>query len=51
MARRQLESVLAGGKGDGGIQLQRDDDGARPLAGKRLMEATAERTGFDGDGF
>jgi hypothetical protein len=50
LARRQLESVLAGGNGDGGIQLRRDDHGARPLAGKRLVAATAERTSFDGDG-
>ncbi len=51
MARRQLESVLAGGKGDGGIQLRRDDDGAHPSAGKRMVVATAERTGFGSDGF
>ncbi len=51
MARRLLESVLAGGKGDGGIQLRRDDDGAHPSAGKQLVAATAERTGFGGDGF
>ncbi len=51
MARRKLESVLADSKGDGGIQLRRDDDGAHPSAGKRLMGATAEQTGFDGDGF
>jgi hypothetical protein len=50
LAKRQLESVLAGGNGDGGIQLRRDDDGARPSAGKRLVAAMAERTGFDSDG-
>ncbi len=49
--RRQLESVLADGYGDGGIQLRPDDYGARPSAGKRLAAATAERTGFVGDGF
>ncbi len=47
-----MESVLAGDYGDGGIQLQPDDDyGARPSAGKRLGAATAERTGFVGNGF
>jgi hypothetical protein len=51
MARHQLESVLAGGKGDGGIQLRRDNDGARPSAGKRLVAATAEQTGFGSNGF
>jgi hypothetical protein len=51
MARRQLESVLAGGKGDGGIQLRRDDEGTRPSAGKQLVAAKAEQTGFGGDGF
>ncbi len=50
-ARRQLESVLAGGYGDGGIQLRPDDYGARPSAGKRLAVATAERTGVVGDRF
>jgi hypothetical protein len=30
-------------------KLRRDDYGARPLAGKRLAAATAERTGFVGD--
>jgi hypothetical protein len=46
-----LESVLAGGYGDSSIiQLRPDDNGARPLAGKRLAAATAERTGFVGDG-
>ncbi len=50
-ARRQLESVLAGGYGDGGIQLRLDNYGARPLAGKQLAAAMAERTGFIGDGF
>jgi hypothetical protein len=29
LARRQSESVLAGGKGDGGVQLQPNDYGAR----------------------
>ncbi len=32
-ARCQLESVLAAGYGDGGIQLRPDDYGARSLAG------------------
>jgi hypothetical protein len=45
-----LESVLAGGYGDGGIWLQPDDYGAHPSAGKRLVAATAEQTGFVGDG-
>ncbi len=45
-----MESVLAGGNSDGGIQLRRDDDGAYPSAGKRLVVATVERTGFDSDG-
>jgi hypothetical protein len=31
LARRQLESVLAGGNGDGGIQLRPDGGGAPPL--------------------
>jgi hypothetical protein len=47
---RQLESVLADGYGDGGIQLRPDDNGARPSAGERLAAATAEWTGFVGDG-
>jgi hypothetical protein len=46
-----LESVLAGGYGDGGPQLRPDDNGARPSAGKRLAAAMAERTGFIGHGF
>ncbi len=46
-----MESVLAGGYGDGGIQLRQDDYGARPSAGKRLAAAMAVRTGFVGDGF
>jgi hypothetical protein len=46
-----LESVLAGGYGDGGTQLRPDDSGARPSAGERLAAATVERTGFIGDGF
>ncbi len=50
-ARRQLESVLAAGYGDGGIQLRPGDYGARSLAGERLAAATAERTSFVGDGF
>jgi hypothetical protein len=50
-ARCQSERVLAGGYGDGGIQLRPDDYGARPSAGGRLAAATAERTGFVGDGF
>jgi hypothetical protein len=49
-ARRQSERVLAGGFGNGGIQLQPDDHGARPSAGGRLAAATAERNGFVGDG-
>jgi hypothetical protein len=40
LVRRQSESVLAGGNGDGGIQLQLDDSGIRLPAGGRL---TAER--------
>jgi hypothetical protein len=44
-------SVLAGGYDDGGIQLRKDNYSARPLAGKWLAVATAERTGFVGDGF
>jgi hypothetical protein len=32
-------------------KLRPDDYGARPSAGKRLAAATAERTGFIGDGF
>jgi hypothetical protein len=46
-----LESVLAGGYGDDGIQLRPDDYGAHPSAGERLAAASAERTGFVGDGF
>ncbi len=47
-----MESVLAGDYGDGGIQLRPDDGcGACPSAGERLAAATAERTGFVGDGF
>jgi hypothetical protein len=46
-----LESVLEGGYGDGGIQLRPDDYSARLSAGKRLAAATAEWTGFVGDGF
>ncbi len=46
-----MESVLADGYGDGGIQLRPDDYGARPSAGKRLVAATAEWTSFVGDGF
>jgi hypothetical protein len=45
-----LESVLAGGHGDGGNKLRQDGYGARPSAGKRLAAALAERTGFNGDG-
>jgi hypothetical protein len=51
LARRQLESVLAGSYGDGGIHLRPDDYGARPSAGKQLAAATVERTGFVSDGF
>ncbi len=50
-ARCQLESVLAAGYGDGGIQLRPDDYSARSSAGERLAAATAERTSFVGDGF
>jgi hypothetical protein len=51
-ARRQSESVLAGGYGNGGIRLPPDNDyGARPSAGEQLAPATAERTSFAGDGF
>jgi hypothetical protein len=50
-ARRQLESILAGGYGDGGIQLRPDNHSARPSAGEQLAVAAAERTGFVGDGF
>ncbi len=32
-------------------KLRQDNYGARPSAGKRLAAATAERTGFIGDGF
>jgi hypothetical protein len=32
-------------------KLRQDDYGACPSAGKRLAAATAERTGFVGDGF
>jgi hypothetical protein len=32
-------------------KLRPDDYGARPSAGKRLVAATAERTGLVGDGF
>ncbi len=46
LARRQLESVLAGGNGDGGIQLRPDGGGAPPSAGKRLAVATAGRHWF-----
>jgi hypothetical protein len=46
-----LESVLAGGYGDSVIQLRLDNYGARSSAGNRLAAATAERTGFVGDGF
>ncbi len=45
-----MERVLAGGYGDSSTQLLPDDYGARPSAGGRLMPATAERTGFVGDG-
>jgi hypothetical protein len=45
-----LESVLAGGHGDGGNKLRQDSYDARPSAGKRLAAALAERTGIDGDG-
>ncbi len=45
-----MESVLAGGYGNGGIRLRPDDYGAHPSAGKRLAAATAEQTGFVGDG-
>ncbi len=45
-----MESVLAGGHGDGGNKLRQDGYGARPSAGKWLAAALAERTGFDGDG-
>ncbi len=39
-ARRQLESVLACGYGDGGTQVRPDDYGARPSAGERQAAAT-----------
>jgi hypothetical protein len=42
LARRQLESVLAGGNGDGGIQLRPGGGGASSSAGERLAVATAE---------
>jgi hypothetical protein len=42
-ARRQLERVLVGSNGNGGIQLQPDDGGARLSAEGRLLAATAER--------
>jgi hypothetical protein len=32
-------------------KLRQDDYGTRPSAGKQLAAATAERTGFIGDGF
>ncbi len=46
LTRRQLESVLAGGNGDGGIQLRPDGGGTSPSAGKRLVVATAGRHRF-----
>jgi hypothetical protein len=46
LARRQLESVLAGGNGDGGLQLRQDGGGATPSAEKRLAVATAGRHRF-----
>ncbi len=45
-----MESVLAGGHGDGGNKLRQNGYGARPSAGKRLAATLAERTGVDGDG-
>jgi hypothetical protein len=45
-ARRQSESVLAGGNGGGGIQLRPDSGRGRPLAGKQLAAATAEQCQF-----
>jgi hypothetical protein len=36
-----LESVLAGGNGDGGIQLRPDGGGASSSAGEKLAVATA----------
>jgi hypothetical protein len=41
--RHQLESVLAGDNGNGGIQLRLDENGACLQTGGRLMAATAER--------
>jgi hypothetical protein len=46
-----LERVLAGGNGNGSIQLRPDNGGACPSAVKLLVAATAERTGFNGDKF
>jgi hypothetical protein len=39
----QSESVLAGGNGNGGIQLQRDNSSTRLLARGHLAAATEER--------
>jgi hypothetical protein len=41
-----LESILASGNGDGGIQLRLDGGGASPSAGERLAVATAGRHRF-----
>ncbi len=38
-----MESVLAGGNGDGGIQLRPDGGGAFSSAGEQLAVATAVR--------
>ncbi len=41
LASRQSESVLAGGNGNGDIQLPPDGSGAHLLSGKQLAAATA----------
>jgi hypothetical protein len=51
MGEMSVGECPGSGYGDGGTQLRPDDNGARPSAGKRLAAATAERTGFIGDGF
>jgi hypothetical protein len=46
LAERQSESVLAGGNGDGGTQLQPDDSGARLSAGGWLVAVTVKQFRF-----
>jgi hypothetical protein len=48
---QDASGVLAGGKGDSGIQLRQDGGSAPSSAGERLVAATAERIDFDGDRF